>query len=266
MSPSGMRVDDGRGRAAATRGLVEAHGDARGDVAVGCARPCARRACRRARRGKSQRRSRAWPLARPARPVSPSFAASAGRDDAAGAEAVLQPGVLVVDVAAARGSRARARALARAAPRRAGVDVARDAAGHHEVHRAAGGRTRRVGAQHVLLQPRELREAEGEAAVVAEVAEVAQVVGDPLALQRQRAQPRGARRRRRRRRSPPAPARRPTHRRRCCRRKRGRRAGGPRRASSPRSASRCPCGRSRAAPRAAAPSRRRSGSGNAPAR
>ncbi len=41
----------------------------------------------------------------------------------------------------------------------------------------------------ILLQPRELRQAEREAAVVAERAEVAEVVRDALALEQERAQP-----------------------------------------------------------------------------
>ena len=52
---------------------------------------------------------------------------------------------------------------------------------------------RRVLAQHVFAQARELREAERESAVVADRAEIAQMVREALALEAQRAQPRCAR-------------------------------------------------------------------------
>ncbi len=53
-----------------------------------------------------------------------------------------------------------------------------------------------VRAQHVFPQPRELRESEREAAVVAEIAEVAKMIREAFALEGECAQPRGARRRR----------------------------------------------------------------------
>ena len=51
-----------------------------------------------------------------------------------------------------------------------------------------------VQAQHVFLQARELRQAEGEASIVAEIAEIAEMIGDALALEAERAQPNCARR------------------------------------------------------------------------
>ena len=48
---------------------------------------------------------------------------------------------------------------------------------------------RRVQPQHILLQPRQLRQAERQAGIVGEEAQIAQMVGDALALQEQRAQP-----------------------------------------------------------------------------
>ncbi len=82
----------------------------------------------------------------------------------------------------------------------------------------------RVDAQHILAQPRELREAEREAAVVAELRR-----GRPGGWRRARARAAAraataARGGARRRRSPPAPARRPRRRPPCCRRRRARRA------------------------------------------
>ena len=184
-SPCGQRVERSRARGAAIRAISSKRTATRAATSPSrAASPCARRARRRARPGSRTRRSRAWPLARPARPVRPSCARERGRDAAAGAEAVLQPGVLVVDVAQRARPRARASRTRRAiAPRAVGREVARDAARHDDVHQQRWPKSARVGAQHVLLQARELREAEGEAAVVAEVAEVAQVVGDALALE-----------------------------------------------------------------------------------
>ena len=112
-----------------------------------------------------------------------------GRHDAAGAEAVLQAVVLVVDVAQRADLALQHRAFVADRGRGLGREVARDAARHDVVHREPVAEQREVRAQHVLLQARELREAEREAAVVAEIAEVAQVVGDALALERERAQP-----------------------------------------------------------------------------
>ncbi len=76
-----------------------------------------------------------------------------------------------------------------------GIDVASNAAGHDVIHQQPVPERALVEPQHVLAQPGELGEAEREPAVVAEVAEVAQMVADALALEGERAQPRGARRR-----------------------------------------------------------------------
>src|SRR5215471_5112604 len=43
--------------------------------------------------------------------------------------------------------------------------------------------------QHLFLQARELRQTEGEPAIVAEITKIAEMIGDALALQTQRAQP-----------------------------------------------------------------------------
>ena len=215
-SPSGSASTIARTRRSDSSDLVEAHRDARGDVAVASTSPCARRARRRARTGRSQRRSRACPLARPASPVRPSLRGELRRDDAAGAEAVLQAGVLVVDVAQDAAPRARApRTASRIGAARRGVEIARDAAGHDAVHQQRWPKAARLRAQHVLLagartargRTRSRRRCRGSR-------------GRPDGWRRARARAAAraatrARRRRRRRRSPRAPARRPTRRRRC---------------------------------------------------
>ena len=71
-----------------------------------------------------------------------------------------------------------------------------DAAGHDAVHHEAVAEDLGVQPQPVLLEAHELGEAEGQGGIVAERAEVAEVVGDALALQHQRPQQEGARRRR----------------------------------------------------------------------
>ena len=78
-----------------------------------------------------------------------------------------------------------------------GGKVVVHAAGDDDVHQQPMAERGEIGPQHILLQARELGEAERETGVVAEVAQVAQVVGDALALEQERAQPRGARRHRR---------------------------------------------------------------------
>ncbi len=125
-------------------------------------------------------------------PVRPSFAASVGETRAAGPESVLQPRVLVIDVADDPDLAFQCRAFFADPRRMFGRQVARDAARYHVVHGQPVAEGDEVGAQHVLLQSRKLRQAEREAAVVAKVAQVAQVVGEALAFQRERAQPCGA--------------------------------------------------------------------------
>ena len=167
-APSGSAVDDRADQAQRFERFVEAHRDARGDVAVGVASPCAPQRVV-GRDGKSQRRSRAWPLARPARPISPSCAASSGVTRPQSRKRSCSAGVLVVDVAQRADLAREASRIRRACAARA---PARGRARRRPARRspsAADGRTpRRFVAQHVFLQPRELREPEREAAVVAE--------------------------------------------------------------------------------------------------
>ena len=114
-----------------------------------------------------------------------------GRHAAGGHEAVLQPGVLVVDLA-----------------QRAHLAFDRVALAAHARRACAGGRSTATPpgttasimkrwpkaslgqALPVFAQARELRQAEGQRRIVAQGAEVAQVVGHALALEHQRAQPR----------------------------------------------------------------------------
>ncbi len=68
----------------------------------------------------------------------------------------------------------------------------RDAARNDRVHQQTVPEHLPVEAEHILFQARELGEPEREAAVVAEITEIAQMVGDALALEQQGAQPRCA--------------------------------------------------------------------------
>src|SRR2546428_4661004 len=99
-------------------------------------------------------------------------------------EAVLRARVLVVD-RPERGDLApdRLQALEQK-PGLRGQKIRRDAAGNNRVHQVAVAEELGVQPQQVLLQAPELEEAEGERDVVAQVAEVAEVVGDALELQK----------------------------------------------------------------------------------
>src|SRR5262249_44193224 len=72
------------------------------------------------------------------------------------------------------------------------IEIDRSATRYDPVHQEAMAEKARVQAQQVLLEARELREPECEAAVVAEIAEIAEMVGDALALEQQRPQPQAA--------------------------------------------------------------------------
>ena len=83
----------------------------------------------------------------------------------------------------------------RAALRARRRQVARDAAGHDAVHHQAVAEAGVGGAQHVLAQDAAVGVHEREGGVVADGADVAEVVGEALELGHQRAQPDRARRR-----------------------------------------------------------------------
>ena len=195
------------GRVAGRAARVEVAARGAADIAAGGELPRERRltGCRCRRCGPAARRCRR--RARPAR-------------ESAGARR--------------RPARAAARCLRRARS-------TRDAAGHDAIHHQPVAEARRRRAQHLLAQHAAVRVHEREGGVVADRADVAEVVGEPLELgHRARAATRRAAAPRRRARPRP-PARRRAHRRRCCRRRRGRRAAPRARAARPPSAPRCPC-------------------------
>ena len=153
--------------------------------------PRARRTAPRAgpRAGRSAARSRV-----PARPMSPRRC-QRRRDDPGAGEAVAHARLFIVDRRAAPDLRA-------SAPQHVGEHggpaAARSRAhapGDHEIKEIALPERPLGGAQQLLLEAGELRQAEGEARVVAERTEVAEVIGDALELERERAQPGRARRR-----------------------------------------------------------------------
>ena len=175
--------------------LVEAHRHARGDVAVAMRRHRAPRAGRRAATAWSQRRSAACPLARPARPVRPSWAASCGRHAAGAEEAVLQAGMLVVDDPAARAPRARC--ASHCARRRSSIDGVRSTATPPGTMASIMKRWPKASLDRRCQSSRRRENCarpKRQRGVVAQGAQVAQVVGDALALQHQRTQPGRARR------------------------------------------------------------------------
>ena len=188
--PAGMPATIASTRRTRLGELVEAHVDARGHVARGAHDLHHAELRRRGRPGGRTRRSKGWPLARPASPVRPRPLRELGRHASRGDEAVLQPRVLVEDARAMPRPRWRSRAPAQRAARapRLPGSVATPP-GTIAIHQEAMAEGLGVRAQPVFLQPHELREGEAERRVVAERAQVAQVVGDALALEQQRAQP-----------------------------------------------------------------------------
>ena len=166
------------------------------------ARHVARR-CRAALHAERSRRARTAgrragrkpvPLARPARPVRPSCAREFRRHACRRQQSGRARRRALVDVPQPRTSR-RERRRRLAPARRAGRrQVARTCRPGRRNPAGSAGRAPPRRAQQPLLQARELRQAEGEPGIVAERAEVAEVVGDALELERQRAQPGRARR------------------------------------------------------------------------
>ena len=145
--------------------------------------------------------------------------------DAGADGAVLQRGGVVVELDQAREAPCATRPAAprsRAAP--SGVEVGGDAARHDPVHHQPVAEAGVGGAQHALAQHAAMRVHEREGGVVADGADIAEMIGQPLQLGHQRAQPDGARRRLDCRARPRRRARRRGHRRPCCRRRCGRRA------------------------------------------
>jgi hypothetical protein len=111
------------------------------------------------------------------------------------AEAVLQAAMLVVDSAEA--SDFVVEGAVKAHQMRVGGlgQVSRDAAGENVIEKVACSERFQVGSEKVFLETRELCEPPGEAGVVAESAEVAEMIGEALVLEGEGAEvnrPRGA--------------------------------------------------------------------------
>ena len=118
-----------------------------------------------------------------------------GRHPAAGNEAVLQPRMLVVNILEQGNRLCQRIALAAQLGHAVGADVTRDAPRNDQIHQITVAEQRVVQAQHVLLETGELRQSESKARIVAEEPEIAEMVGDALALEQQCAQPDRPRRR-----------------------------------------------------------------------
>src|SRR5260221_4620882 len=189
----GHRLDDALDEPQRLERFVEADGNARGDVARrGAHLADGERIVRCDRKIAAQVARLATGAAR--HPRQAELHGQRGRYDAARTEAILQARMLVVDVAHDPDLTLQRRAFVADTGGVFGRNVARDAPRHHVVHQQPMAEGDEVRAQHVLLQPRKLREAERESAVVAEVAQIAEVIGEALTLERQRAQPSGAHR------------------------------------------------------------------------
>src|SRR5207247_2472202 len=103
-------------------------------------------------------------------------------------EAILWPGVLVVDRFQGRDLAFDSRQACDQRFARGERQIPRDAAGDDSVHQVAVAEESRVSPQQVFLEPPELGKTERKRDVVAEVAEVAEVVGDALELEQDAAQ------------------------------------------------------------------------------
>ena len=122
--------------------------------------------------------------------TSPSRSASSGATRPAPMKRSCSPGCSSKMFLSCRTSARRARILlAHRLRDMRSRRCARNAARHDRIHQSSDVRTTSVQPQHVLLQPGKLRQPEREAGVVADEAEVAQMIGDALALEQQRAQP-----------------------------------------------------------------------------
>src|SRR5882672_8961133 len=98
-------------------------------------------------------------------------------------EAVLRARVLVVDRFQGRDLALDSRQVGGEGFARGASQILRDAAGYDCIHEVAVAEELRVGPQQVFLQPPELEKTERQRDVVAEVTEVAEVVGDTLELE-----------------------------------------------------------------------------------
>ncbi len=108
---------------------------------------------------------------------------------AGGDEAVLQTGVFVVDLAQ-RDQLAHGRIALPAQPiEHRAVGIATHATGDHAVHHQAVAEGLQRQPLPVFAQARELGQPETQRGIVAERAEVAEVIRDPFALEQQRTQP-----------------------------------------------------------------------------
>ena len=106
-----------------------------------------------------------------------------------GHEAVLQAGVFIVDAAQRAHLALDGIALRTHASGCRCIEIESHATGHHRVHHEAVAEQVARKALPVLAQPRELGQSEGQRGVVAQGAEVTQMVGDALAFEQQRTQP-----------------------------------------------------------------------------
>ena len=110
------------------------------------------------------------------------------RHDAPGRqEAVLESGVLVVNGLELPHFAADHITLVKDFAASRIVKVDGDAAGNDAVHQQAMAEQLRVEPNPVFLEAHELHQAEGQSNVVAKIAEVAEMIGDALAFEQQRA-------------------------------------------------------------------------------
>jgi hypothetical protein len=128
------------------------------------------------------------PARAPCQPREAELSGELRRDAAGGDETILQSGVFVVDGTQLAHFGFDRVALAGDRFERSVVEVDGHAARHHPVHHQAVAEVRHRQPQPVFAQARELGQPETEGAVVAERAEIAEMVGHSLAFEHQGAQ------------------------------------------------------------------------------
>ena len=192
MSPSGSASRIDVDQAQRLQRFVEAHRDAR---APRRRRGCAARRTASASYGASGNRSadrRECPLARAANPRQAELGGQLARDSAAAAKAVLQAGMVVVDLAQqADLAIERARIASRISRRDVRCEIAaRRRPGTTTSISRRWPNARQLRRSTSSFRRENCARPKRESAVIAEIAQVAQVVGNALALEAQRAQPR----------------------------------------------------------------------------
>ena len=182
MCADGQLVEDGPYQSQRLEDLIEAHRDSGRDIAIAM-RGHAHFELVVGRAGKLRPQVPGLRTGASGEPGEAHFRSQLRYHLAAVDEAVLQPGVIVVDGLEHADVFLDHVCFERDARTGLAAEVARHAPRHDRIHQIAVPERRRVGAQPVFLEARELRQAERQPGIVADEAKVAEMIGDPFTLQ-----------------------------------------------------------------------------------